>query len=74
MAATPEGNKKSHETLRKKLGEVAYRAHMASIGAKGGKAYVKKGFAVSNKQFRTGSFERSTRYDREVENETTVNE
>lgn len=74
MAATPEGNKKSHETLRRKLGEVAYKAHMAAIGAKGGKASVKKGFAMSNKQFHTGSFEKSTRFDREVENESAIND
>jgi general stress protein YciG len=55
MAATREGNRKSHQTLKERLGEVGYREHMAAIGAKGGKASVPKGFSMSHKQFNTGS-------------------
>lgn len=64
MVATPEGNRKSHVTLREKLGEQGYLAHMRAIGARGGKAYVKKGFAVTNKQYHVGSFDRAD-YDSE---------
>jgi hypothetical protein len=66
MGATIEGNKKSHETLKRKLGEVGYKAHMAAIGAKGGKASVRKGFAVTGKQFNIGTTERAD-YDEGVE-------
>lgn len=65
MAATPEGNKKSHETLKRKLGELGYKAYMAEIGARGGKAQVKKGFAVSKKNFNVGTKERAN-YDKDV--------
>lgn len=65
MAATKEGNRKSHETLKRKLGEVGYKAYMAEIGARGGKATVKKGFAMSNKQFNSGTKERAN-YDKVV--------
>lgn len=57
MGATPEGNRKAHATLKERLGEDGYREHMRAIGARGGKAYVKKGFAVTNKQWNVGSFE-----------------
>jgi hypothetical protein len=38
---------KAHGTLRLRLGEVAYIEHMRSIGARGGKAKVKKGGLLS---------------------------
>jgi hypothetical protein len=58
MGATTEGNRKAHQTLKERLGEDGYRAHMAMIGARGGKAYVAKGFAVTGKQFNIGSTRR----------------
>lgn len=50
VAATTEGNRKAHQTLRERLGEEGYLEHMATIGARGGKAQVPKGFAISKKQ------------------------
>ena len=38
-----EGGTKSHQTLKQKLGPEGYSEHMASIGARGGKAKVRKG-------------------------------
>lgn len=46
---TREGANRAHQTMIQKLGAVGYRQHMAAIGAKGGKAQVKKGFAVTRK-------------------------
>lgn len=54
MAATLEGNRKSHRTMREKLGEDGYKAHMASIGSKGGKRLVKKGGLLDPKNRRHG--------------------
>lgn len=62
MGATKEGNQKSHLTLKERLGEEGYRAHMAAIGSKGGKAQVKKGFAITSKQYNVGTLERAN-YD-----------
>lgn len=68
MGATLEGNKKSHETLKRKLGEVGYKAYMADIGGRGGRAKVKKGFAITKKQFNVGTKERAD-YDKMVADE-----
>lgn len=40
-----EERMKGQQTLRERLGEDGYKAHMASIGARGGKKSVPKGFA-----------------------------
>lgn len=41
---------KAHFTLKQALGNKLYKQHMQLIGAKGGKAKVAKGFAVTRKQ------------------------
>jgi len=68
MGATLEGNRKSHETLKRKLGHEGYIAHMRAIGARGGKASVKKGFAMTSKQYNVGTFEHAD-YDSMVGDE-----
>lgn len=50
MSATQEGNRRSHATLKKKLGPAGYKQHMASIGAQGGKAKVPKGLSFTRKK------------------------
>ena len=47
MSSNSEGGKKSHVTLRKRLGEKKYRDKQQEWGAKGGKAHVPKGFAIT---------------------------
>lgn len=46
---TTAGGTKAHQILKEKLGPEGYSLHMASIGAKGGKKQVRKGFAVTRK-------------------------
>lgn len=42
---TDDERRKGQLTLKEKLGEEGYKAHMAAIGARGGKKSVPKGFA-----------------------------
>lgn len=72
MGGTSEGANKAHETLKQRLGIEGYRAHMAMIGARGGKRSVRKGFAVTGRQFNIGTFERAD-YDKRVEDEAAIN-
>lgn len=42
-----EGALKSHELMKQRLGPEGYKAYMASIAAKGGKATVPKGLSFT---------------------------
>lgn len=43
MSGVLKGNRKAHRSLRRRLGDERYLEYMRSLGARGGKARVRKG-------------------------------